>query len=37
MFIVNPFLGGLQKLLSTHPPAEERIRRLEILAQRYSG
>jgi heat shock protein HtpX len=37
MFIVNPFLGGLQKLLSTHPPAEERIRRLEILAQRYQG
>jgi heat shock protein HtpX len=37
MFIVNPFLGGLQKLFSTHPPAEERIRRLEMLAQRYQG
>ncbi len=34
MFIVNPFLGRLQKLFSTHPPAEERIRRLQILAQR---
>ena len=37
MFIVNPFLGGLQKLFSTHPPAEERIRRLQILSQRYQG
>ena len=37
MFIVNPFLGGIQKLFSTHPPAEERIRRLQILSQRYQG
>jgi len=32
MFIVNPFIGGLQKLFSTHPPMEERIRRLEAMA-----
>jgi heat shock protein HtpX len=32
MFIVNPFFGNLQKLFSTHPPAEERIRRLKLLA-----
>ncbi len=32
LFIVNPFLGGVQSLLSTHPPVEERIRRLEQLA-----
>lgn len=32
MFIVNPFWGGFQKLFSTHPPAEERIRRLKELA-----
>lgn len=31
MFIMNPFAGGLQKLFSTHPPVEERIRRLRIL------
>lgn len=30
MFIVNPFsLGGVTKLFSTHPPMEERIKRLE--------
>ena len=33
MFIVNPFLGGLQKLFSTHPPVEERISRLEQIAK----
>jgi heat shock protein HtpX len=32
LFIVNPFFGGLQRLFSTHPPVEERIRRLESLA-----
>jgi heat shock protein HtpX len=32
MFIVNPFkLGGLNKLFSTHPPLEERIKRLQVL------
>ncbi|HBI15818.1 MAG TPA: zinc metalloprotease HtpX [Desulfobulbaceae bacterium] len=34
MFIMNPFFGGLQKLFSTHPPAEERIRRLRFLAEK---
>jgi heat shock protein HtpX len=32
MFIMNPFFGGLQKLFSTHPPVDERIRRLRLLA-----
>jgi heat shock protein HtpX len=30
MFIVNPLkAGGIRGLFSTHPPMEERIRRLE--------
>jgi heat shock protein HtpX len=29
MFIVNPFKGGLMKLLSTHPSTKERIQRLD--------
>ncbi|OGR33804.1 MAG: protease HtpX [Desulfuromonadales bacterium GWD2_61_12] len=29
MFIVNPLRGGLRTLFSTHPPVEERVRRLE--------
>ncbi|MCB0305969.1 MAG: zinc metalloprotease HtpX [Calditrichaeota bacterium] len=33
MFIVYPFFGGASRLLSTHPPMEERIRRLEAMAQ----
>jgi heat shock protein HtpX len=35
LHIVNPFgaIGGLTKLFSTHPPAEERIRRLRDLAR----
>jgi heat shock protein HtpX len=36
LFIVNPFGGavaGLARLFSTHPPAEERIRRLQALAR----
>ena len=33
MFIINPFFGGMQKLFSTHPPTEERIRRLQELAK----
>lgn len=32
MFITNPFLGGLQKMFATHPPMEERVYRLEELA-----
>jgi heat shock protein HtpX len=34
LHIVNPFgaLGGLAGLFSTHPPAEERIRRLRAMA-----
>lgn len=35
MFIVNPLIGGgLMTLFSTHPPMEERIRRLENMAIR---
>ncbi|MCP5062451.1 MAG: zinc metalloprotease HtpX [Ignavibacteriae bacterium] len=33
MFIINPFFGGMQKLFSTHPATEERIRRLEEIAR----
>ncbi|MDP2601667.1 MAG: protease HtpX, partial [Deltaproteobacteria bacterium] len=33
MFIVNPLTGGgLMTLFSTHPPMQERIRRLESMA-----
>ena len=37
MFIMNPFSGGLQRLFSTHPPAEERIKRLRLLANKYNS
>ena len=33
LFIVNPFLGGLQNLFTTHPPIEERIAKLELMAK----
>lgn len=29
LFIVNPFSGGIAGLFSTHPPVEERVRRLQ--------
>ncbi|HEY6116887.1 MAG TPA: zinc metalloprotease HtpX [Candidatus Dormibacteraeota bacterium] len=32
LYIVNPLSGGLSGLFSTHPPIEERIRRLEEMA-----
>lgn len=32
LFIVNPFRGGIQSLLSTHPPMEKRISRLKEMA-----
>jgi heat shock protein HtpX len=33
MFIVNPLSGGgIAKLFSTHPPVEERIKRLQEIA-----
>jgi heat shock protein HtpX len=34
MFIMNPFFGGLQKMFSTHPPPEERIHRLRLMADK---
>ncbi len=36
MFTVNPFFGGLQKLFATHPPVEERVKRLEEIARQDS-
>lgn len=33
MFIINPFLGGLQRLFSTHPATEERVKRLQLFAE----
>jgi heat shock protein HtpX len=33
MYIVQPFAGGLASLFSTHPPVEERIRRLQALVR----
>lgn len=38
MFIVNPLTGGgLMSLFSTHPPIEERVRRLEEMADGRRG
>ena len=32
LFIIHPFTGGLNNLMSTHPPIAERIKRLEAMA-----
>lgn len=32
MFIISPLFGGIGKLFSTHPPIDERIKRLQKLA-----
>lgn len=38
MFIVNPLTGGgMMSLFSTHPPIEERVRRLEAMAYGQRG
>jgi heat shock protein HtpX len=38
MFIVNPLTGGgIMSLFSTHPPIEERIKRLESMAYGHRG
>lgn len=34
LFIVNPFKGGIAGLFSTHPPMEERIKRLQDLSRK---
>ncbi|BBD09786.1 zinc metalloprotease HtpX [Desulfovibrio ferrophilus] len=34
MFIINPFMGGAAKWFSTHPPVEERVRRLMEMERR---
>jgi hypothetical protein len=31
MFIISPLAGGVGKLFSSHPPVEERIKRLMAL------
>ena len=36
MYIVSPLTGGLRGLFSTHPPIDERVRRLEALALRWA-
>ena len=37
LFIANPLHGGLAGLFSTHPPMDERIRRLEAMAEPRSA
>jgi heat shock protein HtpX len=36
LFIMNPFFGGISRLFSTHPPVEERVRRLRAMAIKYA-
>ncbi|MFP4240787.1 MAG: zinc metalloprotease HtpX [Chitinispirillaceae bacterium] len=33
MFIVNPFKGGLTSIFSTHPPMEQRVRKLQEMSR----
>jgi heat shock protein HtpX len=33
LFIINPFRGGFARLFSTHPPTQERVKRLRALSQ----
>ncbi len=35
MFIINPFLGNMRKLMSTHPPTEQRIQKLQELSREF--
>lgn len=37
MFIINPLHGGLAGLFATHPPVEERVRRLEAMRPGGNG
>jgi heat shock protein HtpX len=37
LFIVNPFAGGVQSWFSTHPPIEERVRRLRQMSMQPSS
>jgi heat shock protein HtpX len=37
LFIINPFRSGLARMFSTHPPTEERIRRLDAIARQLGG
>ena len=36
LFIVNPFKGGMSSLFSTHPPMEERVKRLRELSRHFA-
>ena len=37
MFIVNPLRGGIGSLFSTHPPIQERVLRLQAMAESLAG